>query len=823
MENQAFLTLRKQIIESEFSRMNDMQQKAVFHVNGPLLILAGAGSGKTTVLVNRIANIVKYGDGHNSTDTFRPVTDADIAMLQDYADGKIELNFDIAELLAVNPAKPWEILAITFTNKAANELKDRLNAFLGDSGQDIWAGTFHSICSKILRRFGDRIGYTSHFTIYDTDDSKRVMKECQRLLGIDDKIMSHKEILKAISKAKDSLIGVKEYEASAGQDIRLKKYAEAYKMYQQLLKNADAMDFDDMIFNTVRLLEQDAEVRDYYQHKFKYVHVDEYQDTNNAQYKLVSLLAGGYNNICVVGDDDQSIYRFRGATIENIMNFEHQYKNATLIRLEQNYRSTGHILNAANAVIKNNEERKGKNLWTNAGDGEKLVSFTAETEGDEAMYIADEISLNVAKGRMFGDHAILYRTNAQSNAIERAFVRMGIPYRVIGGKRFYERKEIRDALAYLCVINNPADNVKLRRIINEPKRGIGDTTVNNAADIAAGLGLSLYEVLKDAASFDKIARSAGKLNQFTTMMDELRLRSEELPMYDFFDELMDRSGYLQSLALDKDTYEDRLANLQELKSNMKRYLEENEEGDLSSFLEEVSLLSDIDAYNDQSDVVVMMTLHSAKGLEFPVVFIAGMEEGIFPGRQSMYDKSEVEEERRLAYVGITRAREKLYLTNAATRMLYGSTTRNPASRFLAEIPQEYIADPPETPSIYAAYSMKKPKGESFLGFGGYGSTSYGGSSYGVSERAYSSGRAFAGDSSSKDFASSHKIGAKTQKPAAKPTGETYQMGDTVHHKAFGTGVILNVTPMGNDSLLEIAFDKAGTKKVMANFAKLTKE
>ncbi|HPZ00131.1 MAG TPA: 3'-5' exonuclease, partial [Clostridiales bacterium] len=471
-------------------------------------------------------------------------------------------------------------------------------------------------------------------------------------------------------------------------------------------------------------------------------------------------------------------------------------------------------------------ERKGKNLWTSAGDGEKIVSFTAESETEEALFIADEIATDVANGRKFSDHAVLYRTNAQSNPIERAFVRMSIPYRVIGGKRFYERKEIRDALAYLAVINNPSDNVKLRRIINEPKRGIGDTTVNNAAEIAAGLGISLYEVLSDAEDYDRLSRAAAKLHKFISMMDRLRARAEEIPMYDFFDELMDQTGYLQGLTLDKETYQERLDNLQELKSNMKRYLEENEEGDLGSFLEEVSLLSDIDAYNDQSDVAILMTLHAAKGLEFPVVFISGMEEGIFPGRQSMYDSSEVEEERRLAYVGITRAKEKLYLTNAATRMLFGSTTRNPASRFLSEIPEEYIAEPPTQPSIYAAYTGRKQgyqKGQSFLGFGGYGSASYSGSGYGVSEKAYRSGRAFAGDPSDKGFASSHKIGAKEamQKGAQKDTN-SYKIGDTVKHKAFGTGVVLSVTPMGNDLLLEIAFDRAGTKKVMANFAKLEK-
>lgn len=820
-QSKEFITLRRQVILQDFQKMNDMQREAIFQINGPVLILAGAGSGKTTVLVNRIANIVKYGNAYQSEETVRPVTETDLTLLRSFVNKEIPLPFELEELLSYHPAKPWQILAITFTNKAANELKDRLNAFLGDQATDIWAGTFHSVCSKILRFYGDKLGYTKHFTIYDTDDSRRIMKECQRLLGIDDKLINHKEILKAISQAKDSLISVETYQKQAEGDIRLKKYGECYKLYQQLLRQADAMDFDDLIVNTVRLLEEDKEVREYYQNKFRYVHVDEYQDTNNAQYKLVSLLAGKYNNICVVGDDDQSIYKFRGATIENILNFESQYKNAKLIRLEQNYRSTGNILNAANEVIKHNEARKGKNLWTNAGDGEKLTVCTTETESEEARYIADEISINVANGYKFGDHAVLYRTNAQSNPIERAFVRMGIPYRMIGGKRFYERKEIRDALAYLSVLVNPSDNIKLRRIINEPKRGIGDTTMNNASDIATGVGESLYRVLKDANQYDRLSRAASKLKLFTDMMDALQILSEELPMPELFDEMLERTGYLKYIALEKETYEDRLENLKELKSNMIRYLEEYPEGDLSTFLEEVSLLSDIDAYNEQTDVTVLMTLHAAKGLEFPVVFISGMEEGVFPGRQAIYEPAEIEEERRLCYVGITRAKEKLYLTNCAARMLFGSTTRNRPSRFLEEIPEEYKNVISEVSVYGGGYSSKQYKPTTF-GFGGgfydnayntygYAPSSGGGSDYG------------GGSSVGKDYSSARNISAKPAKSAPAKSTETYKIGDSVKHRAFGTGVILKVTPMGNDSLLEIAFEKAGTKKVMANFAKLVKQ
>lgn len=782
MTQEQLQALRRQVMEKEFSRMNPMQREAVFTTEGPLLILAGAGSGKTTVLVNRIANLVKYGCAYGAREFSVSLTEEEIRMLEEYRDGTQEYTDEIADLLAVRPAKPWQILAITFTNKAAGELKERLEAMLGPDGQDIWASTFHSTCARILRRDGESIGYTSHFTIYDTDDSKRVMKECQRLLNIDDKMLSHKTLLHEISHAKDSLISPEDYLNDAGDDVRLRKIGEAYRLYEKLLRDADAMDFDDMIVNTVKLLEENEEVRTRYQNRFRYVMVDEYQDTNHAQYRLTSLLAGGSGNLCVVGDDDQSIYRFRGATIENILSFEEQYHKAKVIRLEQNYRSTQNILDAANAVISHNTERKGKNLWTANGPGEKIVVDNAFDEQEESTFIADTIMDSVKGGRKWSDHAVLYRMNAQSNAIERTFVRMGVPYRVIGGHRFYERKEIRDALAYLSVISNPADNIRLRRIINEPKRGIGATTINHAAQIAAGLGLSLYEVISHADEYEQLVRAAPRLRAFTQIIDGLAEAAEELPLNELFEKAMRDTGYLDSLALDRETYQDRLENIQELSSNLLRYSEDNEEGDLNGFLEEVALMTDIDNYNEEADTVVLMTLHSAKGLEFPVVFIPGMERGIFPGIQSLYSASEMEEERRLAYVGITRAKERLYLTHARTRMLYGSTSHNAPSPFLEEIPEGLVEEKRKV-----TLSQQKPS----------------------VQRAAKPKKTF-----------DHSFGPAAPKPSA-PAG-SYRVGDTVGHKLFGTGVVLSAQPMGNDTLLEIAFEKAGTKKLMANFARLTK-
>ncbi|MCL2507962.1 MAG: UvrD-helicase domain-containing protein [Oscillospiraceae bacterium] len=802
-----FCTLRDRVIEKTFSQLNDMQLQAALSTEGPLLVLAGAGSGKTTVLVNRIANLIRFGRAYGSGEVRFHPDERDAAVMRDYLDGKSELPGELCSLLAVDAPRPWEILAITFTNKAANELKERIVAKLdGDRAdiKDIWACTFHSACARILRRRGELLGYSSRFTIYDADDSRRVMRECQRILEIDDKHLSHKLILREISRAKDKLLSPEDYLKDARGDYKAEKIAQAYECYQRLLKTADAMDFDDIIANTVHLLEIDRETREYYQRRFKYIMVDEYQDTNHAQYRLTSILAAAHKNICVVGDDDQSIYRFRGATIENILSFENKYENARMIRLEQNYRSTQNILDAANAVISRNERRKGKTLWTANGHGAKLTVHTADDESAEGYYIAEKIMDVKSAGERFADCAVLYRMNAQSNSVESALVRMSVPYKIIGGHRFYERKEIRDALAYLTVVNNPADNVRLRRIINEPKRGIGEATLNRAAGIAAGLGLSIYEVIKSPLEYADLARSAGKLNAFTAMLDKFILASQTLSLYQLLELILKDSGYLTSLEADVDSYQDRAANLGELSANLMRYSDENDDPTLNGFLEEVALLTDIDSYNADADNVTLMTIHAAKGLEFGSVFIAGMEDGIFPGNQSMFSPEDMEEERRLAYVGVTRAKRRLYLTNARTRMLFGSTTRNPPSRFLAEIPPELTE---QTGSRYGGYrsggASYKSDGDEPLYFIGKG----------FSDVKGKNGYIGASPTSKRNAATSQTGSADTAR---------YNAGDTVTHKVFGVGVVLSAKDMGNDCMLEIAFEKAGTKKVMAKFAKLTK-
>ncbi len=780
--------LRDKIIKKEFGRMNSRQFEAVTTTDGPLLILAGAGSGKTTVLVNRIAYLISYGNAYGKENFRFPVDKEDYDIMQRYYEGDDTLRDEAHRIMAYNAANPWEMLAITFTNKAAKELKERLVRMLGeDKGNSIWASTFHSCCVRILRRDGERLGYSSHFTIYDTDDSKRVIKECQRLLNFDDKYIDHKSIMKEISRAKDSLITPAVYLAENQADPRKAVIGKAYAKYQELLKNADAMDFDDIIVNTVKLLSEHPEVRDYYQHKFRYVMVDEYQDTNHAQYKLTSLLAGGYKNICVVGDDDQSIYRFRGATIENILKFEFQYDNAKTIRLEQNYRSTQNILDAANAVIANNSERKGKTLWTDNGEGEKIIINTVSDDISEGMFIASSIMDSSAKGRPWSDHAVLYRMNAQSATIERSLVRSGIPYRIIGGHRFYERKEVKDIVAYLSVICNPNDTIRLRRIINEPKRGIGESTINNATRIADALGISLYEVISNVNDYPVLSRAAGKLNEFTMMIDSLHELKDSVEPSELFDTLLNKINYVEHLEKDRDTFEDRMANVNELGANIQRYIQENpDEPTLDSFLEDVALMSDIDNYNDDSDAVVLMTLHSAKGLEFPVVYIPGMENGIFPGMQSMYSQSDMEEERRLAYVGITRAKEKLILSNAKTRMLYGQTAYNPPSCFLGEIPAELTnIKKPQQPQSVFTQNTRQPAAQA------------------PSKPSYSS-----------SFGS-----VSSAKPASALPD--YSVGMRVNHKKFGDGMILSTSKMGNDMLLEIAFDTVGTKKLMAKIAPLT--
>lgn len=743
--------------------LNEMQQLAVDTTEGPLLILAGAGSGKTTVLVNRVEHIIS---SHLAT--------------------------------------PWQVLAITFTNKAAGELRERLVSAIGEEANDIWAYTFHSCCSRILRRFGEKIGYTNHFTIYDTDDSRRVMKQCQKQLGIEDKLINHKSILAEISRAKDSLISPEEYKQTAQNDFRKSKIAECYELYQAQLKKSDAMDFDDIIFNTVKLLEENEDVRNLYQTQFKYVMVDEYQDTNHAQYVLTSLLADKYKNICVVGDDDQSIYRFRGATIENILSFENHYKGAKVIRLEENYRSTQNILDGANAVISHNKNRKGKTLFTRSGSGDKIVYKTVMSESEESQYIIDEIVKNVNNGMRYSDHAILYRMNAQSRNLEVMLTKSGISHRIIGGHRFFDRKEIKDIVSYLAVINNPSDNVRLQRIINVPKRAIGDTMFANVLEIGAGLGMSAFEVCERADEFQKTSRSASKLMNFTKMIRDFQECIENgMGLNDLLQEVLDVTKYLDYLQEEPETYEDRVNNIKELSSMFIKYEEESEDANLSEFLEDVALISDIDSYNEDEDAVVLMTLHSAKGLEFPVVFIPGMEEGIFPGNQSMFSEEDLEEERRLAYVGITRAKKKLYLISSQQRMLYGQTSRNMPSRFLREIPSSVIDDQ----SVVARRStgFTTPR------------TAYANASR--NELGHSSHNKIG--SYTQSSSSAHKFGQAGN--AAQKNNIDFKVGDTVCHKSFGTGTVLTVTPMGGDMLLEVAFDKAGTKKMMANYARLEKK
>ncbi|MBW7573294.1 ATP-dependent helicase [Caproiciproducens faecalis] len=785
--------IRKNVLKKEFSRMNDRQQEAVFSVNGPLLILAGAGSGKTTVLVNRIANIIRYGNAYKSENISNDLSEEDLSAANRYLSAGEPLPFQVKCHFAAEPCRPWQILAITFTNKAAGELKNRLNSMLGEEGDDIWASTFHSTCARMLRRDGDKLGYSNHFTIYDTDDSRRMMKECQKSLGIDDKILSFKSILSAISRAKDSMIQPKEYLQQAGSDNRLGLIAQAYKLYQAKLKEADAMDFDDLICNTVCLLQQHPDVLEYYQNKFRYIMVDEYQDTNHAQYLLVKLLAQKSTNLCVVGDDDQSIYKFRGATIENILNFERTFPNAKVIRLEQNYRSTKNILNAANAVIENNTERKGKTLWTDNPAGEKIGVHTAFSEQDEADYIAKKILESVAVGRKFADHAILYRMNSQSNILEKIFIKSGIPYRIIGGLRFYERKEIRDMIAYLSVINNPNDEIRLRRIINQPKRSIGDKTIAQATEIAATLGESVFDIIKNADQYEPLKRTAPKLLQFAATMQELidAANDENTSLNELYHLILDKTDYIGSLkASENDDAQDRIDNINELASNLIKYEEDNgEEASLSGFLEEVSLLTDIDNFDANSDSVVMMTIHSAKGLEFPVVFLPGFEDGIFPGIQAIYNPAEIEEERRLAYVAITRAKEELFIVNAESRMIFGSTSRNKPSRFIEEIPEELVARS-------RTREWKKPAPGMALPTSAF------------EARVVTT-------ESARSFGPSNLI-------HSEPPKVQFQVGDGVMHKTFGTGLILSVSPMGNDTLLEIAFEKAGTKKLMANFARLQK-
>ena len=858
-----YLALRDQYIESRFARLNPVQRQAVFATEGPLLILAGAGSGKTTVLVNRIANIIRFGSAHGSTELPRPVTEADLNDLRNAVAAGRDLPRETA-YLAVRSARPWNVLAITFTNKAAGELKERLRAMLGDTlGGDVNASTFHSACVRMLRRDAERIGFPKSFTIYDSDDQQRVIKQIYKDLMIDDKFLPVKSAIGQISSFKDKLLSAEDVAGEPFANTKAQLVSKIYTAYAGRLKAAGAMDFDDLIFHTVKLLQNDAEAREYYQNRFRYVVVDEYQDTSIAQFHLVRLLAGGTNNVCVVGDDDQSIYKFRGATIENILNFEKVFTGAKTIRLEQNYRSTANILNAANSVIKNNMGRKGKTLWTDHGDGEKVHHYTATNEQDEASHIADAIGEHLREGASLKDHAVLYRMNAQSNPIETYFARAGIPYRIVGGQRFFDRKEVKDINSYLAVIVNPRDDVRLRRIINEPARKIGMTTIEKIGELAASKGVPMMEIIAHVRDYPELQRAAAALERFYEMYRELCDLSVSEPLDQFVGDVIAKSGYEAMLKAMKEEGETRRENLGQLVSSIKTYADQNgEDATLSGFLEEVALISDLDSYDNDADSVTMMTIHSAKGLEFPYVFVVGMEDGIFPGEMAKYNEEDMEEERRLCYVAITRAKKELYLSTSRTRMIFGQTRRNPPSAFLSEI-DPGLLDETQSPELtgygggfgagYGSYSTNVPGGRS--GYSG-ASRGYLNSEYNARPRGgfgggYSSGFASGGHESPNSYGGRHQVqstgfgsgygrsrsagntapagagtstlaGAPSAAPQKKAAATSYAAGDIVEHRVFGRGKVLKATPIAGDCIVEIQFDRVGVKKTMANYAPLKK-
>ena len=815
-----YIQARRAVIAQDLKRLNPMQRQAAMTTEGPLLLLAGAGSGKTTVLIQRVYNLLTYGRGSDCGEVPHWAEQEDLEFLENFpVQPEMEDWTRARQLCAVDVPRPWEIIAITFTNKAAGELKERLAARLGPMANDVWASTFHSACVRILRRDIDRIGFDKDFTIYDTDDSKRVLKDVIKELNLDEKAFQPKSVLSVISAAKDRYETPEEFAKNHQNenDWKLSRIAKIYDRYAKKLRSANALDFDDIIFYTVQLLQQDADVRAYYQKKFRYVLVDEYQDTNHLQYLLTSLLAGGRKNLCVVGDDDQSIYRFRGANIENILNFEQQYKNARTIRLEQNYRSTQNILDAANAVIRNNTGRKGKTLWTENGTGEVVTVKTTFNESDEANYVVGDLLMGVNRGRNFRDTAILYRMNAQSNALEYALKRNAVPYKIVGGMKFFDRAEVKDMLSYLCVLNNPLDDLRLRRIINTPARGIGAATVDKVANIAAEQGASLYEIIRNADLFPELKSTSGRLLKFADLIDGLRRAGGSLALPEFYDAVCDRSGYIRALE-EKDDMESRgrIENVQELKSNIMGFLErEPEDATLSGFLNEIALYTDLDSMAADDNCVTMMTIHSAKGLEFPTVYVVGMEEGIFPGSSAQYDEEELEEERRLCYVAMTRAKEKLTLTNARQRMLYGRTTPNPPSRFLEEIPADNMRWESKPQPRFAG----RGEDDIFGGdrwsdggsFGFYGNSGYGGSSRSAAPRnayttSYSEGRRARSSAASR--------------ASAAPAPGLLQLakGDIIEHTAFGRGTVQSVRPMGGDALVEVAFDSGASKKLMLKSA-----
>lgn len=776
-----YLEARRAVVRSDFTKLNPMQREAVLATEGPLLILAGAGSGKTTVLINRIANLLRYGRASDSDELPPDADEAQLALLEQGGE-------EARRLAALDPVEPWRILAITFTNKAAGELKDRLESLLGADAGDIWACTFHSACVRMLRRDAEKLGFPSDFTIYDAADSLSLAKKIIKDLNLDEKSFPAKGLLAEISRAKDAGESASEYLARAQGlgDIRRIRIGQVYGEYMRRLFAAGAMDFDDLLFFTVKLLREDEAVRSYWQRRFRYVLIDEYQDTNRLQYLFATLVSGGWGNICVVGDDDQSIYKFRGATIENILSFEEQFRNCRVIRLEQNYRSTAVILDAANAVIRNNKGRKGKELWTNSGRGELIELYVADNENDEAQYVASKILAAYGQGANWRDHAVLYRMNAQSNQLEYAFKRNGIPYRIIGGTRFFDRAEIKDMLAYLCVIAVPGDDLRLLRIVNNPPRGIGAKSVETAAELARLNGTTLFDVLDRADSYPELSRAALKMREFTGMIKSLRRFAENNTPDLLLDELLAQSGYLRMLE-EKNTVEDttRAENVHELKTSILTYMDQSGDRTLTGFLADVALYTDLDNYDRDADSVVMMTVHSAKGLEFQTVFLVGMEETIFPGIRAIGEDDEMEEERRLCYVAITRAKKKLCLVSARQRMIFGRTAANRVSRFVDEIPDELI-DHKNVPRGYDYHDRRQ--------------------SLGFEAPRFPAPKA----------APAFRPAAPKSAPA-KAVG-AFSAGDRIRHRAFGTGKIVKMTPMGGDYLIEVQFDGGALKKLMLRAA-----
>ncbi len=803
--NQRYIAARRRVIAGDLRRLNPAQRQAAMTTEGPLLLLAGAGSGKTTVLIQRVYNLLTYGRGSDSDSVPEGASAEDLAFLETFPQDPSPEEADRARrLCAVDVPRPWEIIAITFTNKAAGELKERLAARLGPMANDVWASTFHSACVRVLRRDIDRLGFAKDFTIYDTDDSRRVVKDVLKELNLDDKTFPPKNVLSVISAAKDRYLSPEEFAQrhQAETDWRMARIARIYAAYQKKLASASALDFDDIIYHTVTLLKQEPEVLEYYQKKFRYVLVDEYQDTNHLQYLLTGLLAGGYRNLCVVGDDDQSIYRFRGANIENILNFEKQYEEARVIRLEQNYRSTQNILDAANAVIEHNTGRKGKTLWTENGGGEKVRVRTTLSESDEAAFVVGDILTEVGRGARFRDAAVLYRMNAQSNALEYAMKRSGVPYKVVGGMKFFDRAEVKDMLAYLCVLNNPLDDLRLRRIVNNPARGIGGTTMDRVAALAESQGASLYEIIRNADLFPELKSAAAKLLKFADLIDGLRKDGGSLALPEFYDAVCERTGYTKALK-DKNDMESRgrLENVQELKSNILGFLDRQpEDATLSGFLNEIALYTDLDSLEQSDDCVTMMTIHAAKGLEFPLVYVVGLEEGIFPGSSAQFEEEELEEERRLCYVAMTRAKERLTLTNARQRMLYGKTASNRLSRFLEEIPE----------------GNREWEGKDLQPGGTFGTrgTAYGSGGFGGSG---GSGVQRSAPVYARPARPAYQEARRTAVQTAAPS-IALEKGDRIAHGVFGEGTVLSVQPLGGDALIQVDFQGAGQKKLMLKAA-----